>query len=219
MAEVEFSFVGPKVRVARFRYENEGGASGRLDLRFSSARICGPTGTPVTFGLGFNAIGKGDPLAFLESLDEGYLNDKVSGLSVRRDDLFKTVENIRKVVKEYHEDLSAEEIIGVERLIAAAAIGGASDHRLGCEMLITSLRHSGVTCFQDDTHHLVGSAPTDANIIFHKEVWPELLLALEHHICTTPDLDIRIGAVRTGVPSLPIEAEPAETEPDEDLAP
>lgn len=198
MAEVEFGFTDPQGTIIAFQYENESNESGRLTARFSSEKIQHTDGTRKLFSLQFNAIGKGDPLGFLESLDEGYLNDKVAGISTHKQDLFRTIQNVRSLAEAPEYELTAAEVARIEDAIEGTAATFSGDHALACTILVDWLRRSEIECFSDDVHHLVGHQKTKENVLFHREVWPDFLMAMDDHLASNPEVVDQIDAVREG---------------------
>lgn len=202
MPEVRFGFETPEGLSGELAYAREPGDGGRLELRFTSRRLRRADGSDKWFDLNFNNIGETGPLVFLESLDQGYLNDKLTNLSVRRFDLFGTVENVRRVLEEEDRDLDPDQVEAAERAIDLAAEAFAGDHRSACEGLIRALQRTDLPCFRDDPFHLIGSRRTLESRLFERIVWPALLLAVEDRIVRDPELETRIGAILSGT-SLP----------------
>lgn len=202
MPEVRFGFETPEGLSGELAYAREPGDGGRLELRFTSPRLRRADGSDKWFELRFNNIGETGPLAFLESLDQGYLNDKLTNLSVRRFDLFGTVENVRRVLEEEGRELEPDQVEAAERAIDLAAEAFAGDHRSACEGLIRALQRTDLPCFRDDPFHLIGSRGTLESRLFERIVWPALLLAVEDRIGRDPELEGTIEAVVAGV-SLP----------------
>lgn len=205
MPEVTFEFTDPSGLNVDFQYENDGGQSGKMKVTFKSPKSFFYVGDPMydikemrPFSLQFNAIGKDDPLGFLESLDEGYLNDKVSGLYGRKDDLFKTIQNVRTTAEENKDDLTAAQLAEIERKIDASATSFDGNHKLSCEILIISLKYLEVPCFIDDVYHLIGGRKTDENVLFHSEIWPDFLNTVDDHLAVNPEIQEQIDAVREG---------------------
>ena len=178
MNEVGFEFGGSGDVSGSLRYSREPEDGGRLRVEFSSNTLRRADGSRKTFLLEFNNIGRTDPLVFLESLDQGYLNDKLANLSSRRFDLFRTVENVRRVLQEEDLELEPEQIEAAERAIDLAAEAFAGDHRSACEGLIRALQRTDLPCFQDDPFHLIGSRCTLESRLFERVVWPALLMAI-----------------------------------------
>lgn len=89
MTRVSFDFGGAGEVSGSFAFAREPGCSGQLRVGFGSNAIRRPDGSGQVFLLEFNNIGKTDPIVFLESLDQGYLNDKLTNLSARSCDLFR----------------------------------------------------------------------------------------------------------------------------------
>lgn len=87
MTQVRFEFGGMGEVSGSFAYAREPAEGGRLRVEFSSNTLRRADGAWKTLLLEFNNIGQTEPLPFLESLDQGYLNDKLSNLSARRCDL------------------------------------------------------------------------------------------------------------------------------------
>jgi hypothetical protein len=81
MPEVRFGFDTPERLSGELAYAREPDRGGQLELRFTSPRLRRADGSDKWFTLGFNNIGPTDPLVFLESLDQGYLNDKLTKTS------------------------------------------------------------------------------------------------------------------------------------------
>lgn len=212
MPEVRFGFETPEGLSGELSYAREPGDGGRLELRFTSPRLRRADGSDKWFELRFNNIGETDPLVFLESLDQGYLNDKLTNLSVRRFDLFRTVENVRRVLGEEGRDLDPDQVEAAERAIDLAAEAFAGDHRSACEGLIRALQRTDLPCFRDDPFRLIGSRGTLESRLFERIVWPALLMAVEDRIGRDPELEGRIGAILTGTP-LPDSDPEAESEP------
>lgn len=210
MSEISFEFGGPGGVSGSFTYAREPGDGGRLAVRFTAQKLRRSDGSEKTFSLDFNNIGKGDPLVFLESLDQGYLNDKLSGLSARRHDLFETVGIVRKLLGEEAQDLEPDQIEAAEAAIDGSASHFDGDHRSACEGLIHALRRTELPCFQEDPFHLIGSRRTLENRIFERFVWPAVIEAIEDALSVDLDLDRRVEALVEGRP-LP-EPEP-EDEP------
>ena len=211
MSEVRFGFETPEGLSGELAYEREPGDGGRLQLRFTSPRLRLADGSDKWFELRFNNIGETDPLVFLESLDQGYLNDKLTNLSPRRFDLFKTVENVRRVLEEEDRDLEPDQVEAAERAIDLAAEAFAGDHRSACEGLIRALQRTDLPCFRDDPFHLIGSRCTLESRLFERTVWPALLMAVEDRIVQDPELEARITAIVAGV--TPPEADPEGEDP------
>lgn len=211
MPEVRFGFETPERLSGELAYAREPDGGGQLELRFTSPRLRRADGSDKWFTLGFNNIGPTDPLVFLESLDQGYLNDKLTNLSPRRFDLFKTVENVRRVLEEEDRDLEPDQVEAAERAIDLAAEAFAGDHRSACEGLIHALRRTELSCFQDDPFHLIGSRCTLESRLFERTVWPALLMAVEDRIVQDPELEARITAIVAGV--TPPEADPEGEDP------
>lgn len=174
MAEINFSFENRAGVSAALTYAREPDGGRRLSLRFSSDRIRRPGGEPKGFALDFNAIGKGHPLSFLLSLDQGYLNDKIGALTVQQHDLFATIENVRRVVQSPDAEQTADQIEEVERRIDAAARDFTGDHGVSSQMLIGALNRMDLPGFQDDAYHLVGMRRTHENRAFETGVRPLL---------------------------------------------
>ena len=170
MPEVRFGFETPEGLSGELAYAREPGDGGRLELRFTSPRLRRADGSDKWFELRFNNIGETGPLAFLESLDQGYLNDKLTNLSVRRFDLFGTVENVRRVLEEEDRELDPDQVEAAERAIDLAAEAFAGDHRSACEGLIRALQRTDLPCFRDDPFHLIGSRGTLESRLFERIV-------------------------------------------------
>lgn len=200
MSEVGFEFGDGDEVSGSLRYSREPEDGGRLSVRFTAMRLRRPDGSERAFALDFNNIGRTDPLAFLESLDQGYLNDKLTNLSARSFDLFRTVENVRRVLEEEERELEPDQVEAAERAIDLAAEAFAGDHRSACEGLIRALQRTDLPCFQDDPFHLIGSRCTLESRLFERTVWPALLLAVEDRIGRDPELEGTIEAVVAGVP-------------------
>lgn len=200
MSEVGFEFGESGEVSGSLRYSRDPEDGGRLSVRFTATRMRRPDGSERTFALDFNNIGKTDPLAFLESLDQGYLNDKLTNLSARSFDLFRTVENVRRVLEEEGAELDPDQVEAAERAIDLAAEAFAGDHRSACEGLIRALQRTDLPCFRDDPFHLIGSRGTLESRLFERIVWPALLLAVEDRIGRDPELEGTIEAVVAGVP-------------------
>lgn len=200
MSQVRFGFETPEGLSGEIAYARAPDEGGQLDLRFTSPRLRRADGSEKWFTLSFNNIGSTDPLVFLESLDQGYLNDKLTNLSSRRFDLFRTVENVRRVLQEEDRELEPDQIEAAERAIDLAAGAFAGDHRSACEGLIRALQRSDLPCFQDDPFHLIGSRRTLENRVFERTVWPALLLAVEDRIVRDPELETGIGRIVAGSP-------------------
>lgn len=203
MSQIRFGFETPDGLSGELAYAREPDGGGQLDLRFTSPRLRRADGSEKWFTLSFNNIGETDPLVLLESLDQGYLNDKLTNLSARRSDLFRTVENVRRVLQEEEPDLEPDQIEAAERAIDLAAEAFAGDHRSACEGLIHALRRTELPCFQDDPFHLIGSRRTLENRVFERIVWPALLMAVEDRIVRDPELETGIGRIVAG--SQPID--------------
>jgi hypothetical protein len=214
MSEISFEFGSPGGVSGSFTYAREPGDGGRLAVRFTAQKLRRSDGSEKTFSLDFNNIGKGDPLGFLESLDQGYLNDKLSGLSARRHDLFETVGNVRKLLDEEAQDLEPDQIEAAEAAIDGSASHFDGDHRSACEGLIHALCRTELPCFQDDPFHLIGSRRTLENRIFERFVWPAVIEAIEDALSVDLDLDQRVEALVEGRPLPEPEDEPwSEPEP------
>ncbi|MFX4300276.1 hypothetical protein [Pseudosulfitobacter pseudonitzschiae] len=210
MAEIKIEFEGPPRReslleladfqkmICKVRYENSPGGSGKLDVSIESPLIRIHGGDMKTFSLSFNAIGPTDPLVFLESLDEGYLNDKVSGLSSREDDLFATIANIRSYVAENSDEMSSGNLITVNKAIDRIATHFDGDHRWPCKALVDSLVRDEIPGFLDDIYHIIGHRKTDENIRFHMDVWPAFLDAFENHLDANFEIFDQIERVMEG---------------------
>lgn len=212
MTEVRFEFGGMGEVSGSFAYAREPAEGGRLRVEFSSKTLRRADGARKTFLLEFNNIGQTEPLPFLESLDQGYLNDKLTNLSARRFDLFKTVENVRRVLEEEDRDLEPDQVEAAERAIDLAAEAFAGDHRSACEGLIHALRRTELPCFQDDPFHLIGSRRTLENRLFERVVWPAVLEAIDDKLSLNLDIEERLEAVVQGRP-LP-EEEPDGSDPE-----
>jgi hypothetical protein len=212
MGEVRFSFSGAEI-VGRLSYAREPDQGGKLSVEFSSTRLVHQDLRAKRFSLSFNNIGEADPLGLLESLDQGYLDDKVTGLPVSRHDLFETITRVRQLLDEEAQDLKPDQIRAAEGAIDLAASRFDGDHRASSEELIRALRRTGVGCFQDDPFHLIGSRRTHENRVFERFVWPALIEAIEDHLCASPDLDAAIEAIVAGE-SLPTADEDDRSEPD-----
>ena len=200
MSEVGFEFGESGEVSGSLCYSREPEDGGRLSVRFTATRLRRPDGSERPFALDFNNMGRTDPLAFLESLDQGYLNDKLTNLSARSFDLFRTVENVRRVLQEEERELEPEQIGEAERMIDLAAECFAGDHRSACEGLIRALQRTDLTCFQDDPFHLIGHRRTLESRIFERTVWPAVLEAIEERLARDPELEGRMEAVVAGVP-------------------
>lgn len=209
MSEIRFEFGEAGEISGSLHYSREARDGGRLSVRFTAMRLRHPDGSARTFALDFNNIGNMDPLFFLESLDQGYLRDKLTNLSAQSLDLFKTVENVRRVLEEEEHDLEPDQVEAVERAIDLAAETFAGDRRSACEGLIRALGRMELPCFQDDPFHLIGSRRTLEGRLFERIVWPGLLMTIEGQVSRDPDLDARIGAIVAGV------AQPG-TDPEDD---
>jgi len=198
MTEMRFEFSSGSGVSGEFAYGRDPDGGGRLNVRFSSHKLRQTDGSPKSFSLDFNNIGKGDPLDFLESLDQGYLNDKLPALSARRDDLFQTIGMVRHLLDEGA--LEPEQIEAAEQAIDRSASHFYGDHRSACEGLIHALIHADLPGFQDDPFHLIGHRCTLESRIFERVVWPHLIEAIEDHICSSPELDRAIAAIVAGEP-------------------
>lgn len=197
--ETSFTFTDPSGIFISMSYAKPLEESGRLKLTFSSPKIKRGDAVPKMFSLQFNAIGDEDPLAFLEGLDEGYLDDKVSGLSVRKPDLFATIQNVRTMVDEASLDLSAEDLRKISEVIDGAGCFFDGDHNAASVSLIRSLIRTEIPSFADDPGHLIGHRMTVENVVFHLDVWPDVMRSLERFLTLHPDVDERIDGVRKGV--------------------
>lgn len=216
MSEISFDFGSPGGVSGSFTYAREPEDGGRVAVRFTAQKLRRSDGSEKAFSLDFNNIGKGDPLGFLESLDQGYLNDKLSGLSARRHDLFETIANVRRLLDEEAQDLEADQIEAAETVIDRSGSHFQEDHSVACESLIHALRRTELPCFQDDPFHLIGSRRTLENRIFERDVWPELIEAIEDRLYREPELDRAIEAIVAGepIPAAEPEDEPwSEPEP------
>lgn len=214
MTRMSFDFGGAGDVSGSFAFAREPACGGQLRVDFSSTAIRRPDGSGQVFLLEFNNIGKTDPIVFLESLDQGYLNDKLTNLSARSCDLFKTVENVRRVLQEEERELEPEQIGEAERLIDLAAETFAGDHRSSSEGLIRGLQRTEMPCFQDDPYHLIGGRRTLENRIFERAVWPAVIEAIEDALSVDLDLDRRVEALVGGRPLPELEDEPwSEPEP------
>lgn len=212
MTRVSFDFGGAGETSGSFAFAREPGCGGQLRVGFGSNAIRRPDGSRKEFLLEFNNIGHAEPLDLLESLDQGYLTDKLSNLSGRSADLFRTVENVRRVLQEEERELEPEQIGEAERLIGLAAETFAGDHRSACEGLIRALQRTGLACFQDDPYHLIGAHRTLENRVFERVVWPAVLQAIDDKLSLDLDVAQRLEAVVEG---RPLPAEGAEwPEPD-----
>lgn len=207
MPETTFKTTLPTGISIEMHYAREKDESGKLDFAFSSPKIMVSDGQPKRFSLSFNAIGDSSPDGFLESLDEGYLNDKISGLSVRTTDLFKTIEAVRCLADDPDYDLSVEDLQKVERAIEAVAIDFDGVHYVSSVSLVSALQRSEIPCFSDDPGHLIGHRRTAENILFHKEVWPEVMSGLGDFLSLNPDVDERLQQVREGMSPEEVEYE------------
>lgn len=113
-------------------------------------------------------------------------------------------------------ELTAAELTKLDRLIdsAAQSFDGDGDHKMCCDILIGSLKRTGVPCFTDDVHHLVGTRRTETNVLFHKEVWPDFLSTMDDYLASNPELQDQLDAVREGrAPEERPEQEPEYDEP------
>lgn len=199
MTRVSFDFGGAGEVSGSFAFAREPGCSGQLRVGFGSNALRRPDGSRKAFVLEFNNIGHAEPLDFLESLDQGYLTGKLSNLSGRSADLFRTVENVRRVLEE-EPDLDPRQIGEAERLIDLAAETFTGDHRSVCEGLIRALQRTDLPCFQDDPYHLIGARRTLENRIFEKVVWPAVLEAIDDKLRLDLDVAQRLEAVVEGRP-------------------
>lgn len=197
--ETSFSYNDPSGIFFSMTYAKPLVESGRLKLSFSSPKIKGGDGAPKVFSLQFNAIGDEDPLGFLEQLDEGYLNDKVTGLAGKKPDLFATIQNVRTLMDEAVMDLSVEDVRKISEAIDGAGCFFDGDHTAASVSLIRSLVRTEITCFADDPGHLVGHRMSAENVAFHREVWPDVMRSMERFLTLHPDVDERIDDVRKGV--------------------
>ena len=211
MSEIAFEFGGAGEVSGSLTYARAPSEGGRLRVAFSSHKLRRADGSRKTFLLEFNNIGETGPLAFLEGLDHGYLTDKLSNLSGRSADLFRTVENVRRVLREEERELEPEQIGEAERLIDLAAECFAGDHRSACEGLIRSLQGTDLPCFRDDPFHLIGAQRTLESRLFERVVWPAVLLAIEERLAWDPELDRRMEAVVAGAPLPPPEPDEGHT--------
>jgi hypothetical protein len=200
MTEVRFEFGGMCGVSGSFAFSREPFEGGQLRVEFGSIAIRRSDGSRKVFLLEFNNIGRTEPLDFLESLDQGYLTDKLSNLSGRSVDLFRTAENVRRVLDEEGSELEPEQIGEAERLIDLAAETFAGDHRSSCEGLIRGLQRTGLPCFQDDPYHLIGAKRTLENLIFERRVWPAVLQAIDDKLSLNLDIADPIEAVVEGRP-------------------
>lgn len=198
MPEVNIEFKNLHGIDAEITYSREPEGSGRLKVRFSSEKMLYDSGTRRTFGLDFNAIGKTNPEVFLASLDEGYLDDKVSGLSRSRHDFFKTVMNIRKMADDPDYELTATQRIEVDAHIDEITKAFDGNHSLYSKILIDGLRYFDLPCFLDDVYHLAGHRKTPENIRFHMEVWPDFQDALFEFLDANMDIYDEIEAIVKG---------------------
>jgi hypothetical protein len=214
MGEMRFEFSSPNGVTGAFAYGRDPDGGGRLTVQFSSHKLRQKDGSPKTFSLGFNNIGKDDPLGFLESLDQGYLNDKLPALSARRYDLFQTIAAVRHLLDEQAQDLEPDEIEAAEQTIDRSAAHFDGDHRSACEGLIHALIRADLPCFQDDPFHLIGHRCTLENRIFERVVWPALIEAIEDHLSMNPELETAIEAIVVGVPLSAPDEEDDWAEPD-----
>lgn len=207
MREIKFEFSDIRKVNGAFHYAREGLESAKLSYRFSMYDPDLPDVKPKNFSIQLNAIGGNDPVSFLWSLDEGYLNDKVSGISVKHLDLFETIQNVRKRADILQSDLSPALNQRIETLITAAAASfQGDDHRDCIEALFSGLRRLDIPDFQDDVHHLAGYRKSFENVLFHNHVWPTALDALEDWFDLHPDVaaeleDIVMGRETAAKPS------------------
>ena len=123
MPEVRFGFETPERLSGELAYAREPDGGGQLELSFTSPRLRRADGSDKWFTLGFNNIGPTDPLVFLESLDQGYLNDKLTNLfpkTATREGRQKFFEDVQSVAGEL--GYSTDELRGVtdHRLFALA---------------------------------------------------------------------------------------------------
>ena len=198
MPDTSFSFEDQNGISVDMVYAREPGQSGSLSLRFSSRNLPLPEGTPKSFSLNFNAIGEGNPVNFLISLDQGYLVDKLGNLSHKQFDFYETVQNIRGIVAEDGLDFTPGDIGTIEETIDRSASLMDVSHAVASESLIHALRRTGLDAFQDDPFHLIGSRRTLESRIFERDVWPAVLDEIEDYLQMHPEVDEAIDAVVEG---------------------
>jgi hypothetical protein len=198
MPDITFKIEKMRSIDAEITYARNPGEGGRLKVRFTSEKMLDSYGSQRRFGLDFNAIGETNPEVFLASLDEGYLNDKVSGLPGAQPDFFETVMNVRQTAVDPEYELSAKQRIEVEQRIDEIAKAFDGDHSLYSRFLIDSVSRMDLPCFQDDVYHLIGARQKPENLLFHMEIWPDFQEALGDFFDANMDIYEKIEAIVEG---------------------
>ncbi len=189
MPKVSIEFQNCREISARMTYEKEPGDGGKTTLRFCSDKIRDQDGQPRVFSMGFNNIGDTPVYCFYADLDEGYINDKISGLRSSQIDFFKTIENVRQATSGTDIEFTAKEINDIEKTIDEVACSFDGDHELASRRLISSLGRLDLPCFQDSPGSFVGRRMTAEARIFHMEVWEDLNAAVYEYLDDHPEVD------------------------------
>lgn len=163
--------MGERLMKADFTYDGGGRLSVTIDPGF---------GVPAR-SLGFNSIGTDDPIAFLMSLDWGYVRDKMFGQGGRSIDFAATIAGLQKFAEAYEEeDLTRSQVATLRKTIreGMAYFDGSNDE-LACQSMISGLQYAG---FTDDTHHMFRTSQSAEADLAQVDLWEPFVVALDDYL-------------------------------------